>query len=389
MSEDTENDVDFGEAGGRSVRSESQFEKEDELVLGLKGESAPDRFVRIRGELYHEFMNIHGVKRDILSRDCELTDYPGAQRVAEVYLPSLYRFVDSEHGRISQLSESEKSEQGKRLAVVLYLLSLTIHQANDGNNQTTEIMTLSYLREFCPEYTESYFPIKYGGEEPIHKSKLLSVSEDGMLAIEDTSPIELKEEDLRRMDVINGLRTKKRELEHKLTEGNYTYEAYKSEIGQYLDGLLKSYSDSESEDFQFVRTKLEEGKSPVAVTAFLQYLASEIVVNNPGYSMTWTGHSLRSRAAVRTYIAEVLLNTPEGMAVLGAYVDDGKDGVDRWISQNRKDTGRFGRIGELAKRFVQTCDESLGLINNTLTKETRGEHERKYIEAMRKEGVVG
>lgn len=76
-------------------------------------------------------------------------------------MPAFVKFIDDQEEEIAAFENGKKEGSGFRLAVLVYLLGLTIHQSVDGNTQSANIISLSYIHQFCPDYKENFFPIKY------------------------------------------------------------------------------------------------------------------------------------------------------------------------------------------------------------------------------------
>jgi hypothetical protein len=377
--ESTDAYIDFDDQEIRLARGIAQYKKEDTLIGQLKGLSAPERFIEIRKSLYSGFGNIKGEHISHLIRDDNIYGYPHTERLAEVYVPAFYKFVDQKYEQLLEIPEGEDREsRAMRFAAVVYLLSLTTHHAKDGNNQSSELMALSYIREFCPKYAKSYFPIKYGLEDPKHKKDLGEVYKRGLGTIDETSPILLSGKDSQLLDRLQNISRQEHVLWNKMSEVGYTSDNWRADLNEYVNKLLEEDGGVIAKDqVDNVRFKLDDGNPFDALDLYARYVAQKVSLNNPGYSVGFTGVGTSSESARRNYILEVLLNTDEGQGILSAYIDGGEEAVIQTLDNIASVEG-IDRIKKLAGKFLKNVEDDTEIIKQVLNDETARAHERKY-----------
>lgn len=353
----------------RASRGTAQYQNEIEILRDSTHLSAPERYLLIRNKIFGKYQEIQKDSPTALVRNIDVTAYPDGKRVGEVYLPKFFKLLDNLEEAVQHLDGKQQSEQGLRLAATCRLLGILVHNAPDGNYQTNELMTLSYIKEFCPEYSESFFPIKYTSEDPEHKKALGSISIN-MLKTGDSLPLTMDLED----KSLLALSPQIMETVYRPDQDKISLEERTQNIKNYLIDILPQLNDA-GLSTDGIKEKIESATFySNAVVEVTGAIARHINSKYPGHTVLSTGFGSKNEAHMGKAYLELFLNTTQGRDAIREYVLMGQ--VSPFQSS---DTGfDVAKAQEMLNSFVKAAESSNQVITKTLKEETAQVHENKY-----------
>jgi len=188
---------------GRSLRAIGQHKVETSFEKH-RGMSVLERCIDIREKLFSSFSSLHGAAatrpREVLVSTSLLT-FSESDRVQEVFLPGYTKLLDNAYDTcLEEPSARERSSMGKRLAALSYNLGILMHPYTDGNGQTFRLVSMSYLKEFCPAFADKQFKFKLRPGGALQKMSL--VEEDSF-----QQRMHAEEAELREFDVLTEIKS--------------------------------------------------------------------------------------------------------------------------------------------------------------------------------------
>ncbi len=303
--------------------------------------------------------------------------YPNRRMVSERLLPSFYKFIDSHEDSIArEKDESKRAEMGKRLAVLSYFGGILIHQAPDGNGQTNKLISLSYIRQFCPQFRNNFFPIKYDngykkGSLYNDEDDLRGFRKDYISSVKSTLPPKLPEEDKKLFNKVKAIRDVQDEADSNFVDMS-TYRAKLNSQIPALREVVESFGVKLSE-----RTlKYEKGDKPEFFLLDLRQDIAEHLNNKyPGYHFSFWGDfgPTHDSVAGKEFVLTALLTEPDGLKALDRYVRGGVKALRNYQPVVGGDKRR-GFYGQTANAFEFLERE----FDRVLTRETKEVHDEKH-----------
>lgn len=371
----TPKDLDSVESRGE--RGERQYEFEHGLA-DLRGQSIVERFFAIRDAIFFDSLSKLSSRLDILVSDNDVKGYPSRELVAEKYLPALYVLADSIHEDLAKLDEDTRADKGFRLAVINYICGILIHQATDGNGQTQKLLSLSYIREFCPEYNDHYFPIKYVPR--YHDDTLYKATDDFEVfkfKVDSTLPPQIDQNAQKIFDYVKKLRLLETQSEadpENLELMGNDYGAYEKKV---LALYVSVYEEIQTElgiSFSNIVRESKERNQPARFNLNLRReLTSLLNKKYPGYFFSEFGDipPYAETKEEREFILSVLLTEPEGLEAIKIFIYSGSDEMKRYVEQ-------LSLRRKFLLNMVITFEEVEVDMDRVLAQETQEIHDEKY-----------
>ncbi len=374
---------DLNENQNRAIRGERQFEFENNLDK-LEGEPIGERFLTIRQALFKDVLVEGGLRMDQLISEKAPPTYPDRNLLAESLLPNYYKLVDDLHDQISsEENPQQKAEMGKRLAVLTYFVGVTLHQAPDGNGQTNKLISLSYIHEFCPQYKENFFPVKYddGATDDSsydHTSDLRWNSKSYFGKLKSTLPPIIREDDQKQFNIIKQIR----EIDKRSNIVGNPPEGWTNRQSESKRMLLDLISSSDIQISEETRENLGQS-DPGGISLDIRTDISDVLDKKyPGYHFSVWGDSppTADSTIAKEFAMTALLTEPDGRNVLEAYVKGGTNAAKSY----EPEVG-----GERMKLFYTDTSDTLtfleGEFDRVIGTETKSIHIQKHLDFVKRQ----
>ncbi|MFZ1721263.1 MAG: hypothetical protein WAU07_02040 [Microgenomates group bacterium] len=366
----------------RAIRGERQFLLENQLHE-FKGLSYVDRFFKVRDTLFEGMRTTKGSSLNTFTSEYDILGRVSRELAATVYLPAFVQYIDAKEIEIANLDGDEKEKSGFRLATLVYLLGLTIHQSADGNTQGSNIIALSYLRQFCPEYTDKFFPIKYSKAA---SDEYLNYS---MPVFESTLPPDLTPDDQQLFESIKKIRALVRKMEadpDNVALMKKDYAEYEKVATNQLRQLMQMIQ-SETQ-FQFsdeVYKKLDKNYGSAAADAN-QEIATHLTNKYSKYTFSpWGASSDRDDSkAQQKHLLTTVLSEPEGSKFLDRYIQLGAEKMLNNLEELSEDQKKNREFIAITNTLQQLEHE----FKRVLSLEDRAKHQEQHQLTVQK-GVPG
>lgn len=307
----------------RTTRGLRQFELEKNLHQ-FNGLSYVERFFLVRDTIFAGMNNIMGTSLNTLISNAEVRGRISRELVANDYLPAFVKYVDTREEKLASLSTEAQAESGFRFAMLVYLLSLTIHQSIDGNTQSANIITLSYIRQFCPDYRNNFIPIKY--KDLDITTNYLKVP---FLVFESTLSPDMTEKDETLRKQISEIRKLTRLIENDPQNINLMRVDY-DEFQKLASEKLRVLIDNIKNEFGFIfskaiDTKLNDNDYGMVALNACKEIAAFLNKKYPGYTVSSWGFASDKddRIAQQKHLLTVTLLEPRGNDFLDLYLQIG------------------------------------------------------------------
>jgi|GEM_PF-5094230 len=352
----------------RLERAKRQYEFEKKLKEETRGKHFFKRHAAIREALWGSQRPDDYEVQSLVTREKHNPDYPNPELVKKLYIPQIQDFMDQAYDRI------ENSEQGFRLATISYFLNILAHQYNDGNGQTNRLASLSYIREFCPQYDGHFFPIKYASDYEKDTSQIdWSLPTFSKPLVENLTcglPYNLEPEDRKIYEFIS---------------------KFKIDKDEYLEiGLDDEPADEKTKgiamQFNVNLKNLKNAGIEVDAIDTVQHMDTKVNIINrkirdvleeryPGYFFNPYRSDIPGSMSLdhqkKSFILTSLLYTPQGINALFSYLYNGSD-------FSKSEEYMDPRLRDVLERTMN----SLSIIENgfkdVLQAETTKVHEEKY-----------
>lgn len=353
----THNIIDTNSEEVRLQRGMNQYEYE-RTFSNIVGKRAQERYREIRSGIFKNISNVHGENVAGVVREkqesCLLQRYPRPQIANDIFIPSFWGFLDQEVTKLNEEKDSPlRRTQGFRLASITYVLGILIHQARDANGQTYRLISLSYIREFCPQWDKYWFPIKYSSDKSRHN--IIAWNDDLFENVEVGLPV-LSEEDEEILRLLTKTYSAQRDAIH------VGPKELKSRLQVLVDPIIQN---AITLGFNEDDLRNEKRLSPQSIVHVLE---GELKRRYPGYTFTQYPKSV-TEGQSKEYCLSIYLNTPEGNKAIREYVNSGN--LDIRVGRNAQETAVLESLSKTL-RFIEAE------FQRVLLAETDERHKTQY-----------